>query len=69
MNTFSVRILGDPVLRQQAKVIENIDGDLARLADAMIVAMHEAHGAGLAAPQVGVLKRMYQAAGTKRKAR
>jgi len=59
MNTFSVRILGDPVLRQQAKIIENIDGDLARLADAMIVAMHEAHGIGLAAPQVGVLKRMY----------
>lgn len=59
MNTFSVRILGDPVLRQQSKAVENIDGDLARLADSMIVAMYEAHGIGLAAPQVGVLKRMY----------
>jgi len=56
---FSVRILGDPVLRQRSSDVVEFDGDLARLAETMITAMYEAHGIGLAAPQVGVLKRMY----------
>jgi peptide deformylase len=59
MNIFSLRIFGDPVLRQQASTIENIDEELSRLAASMIRTMNEVNGAGLAAPQVGVLKRMY----------
>ena len=59
MNIFSLRIVGDPVLRQQASTIENIDEELSRLAASMIRTMNEVNGAGLAAPQVGVLKRMY----------
>jgi peptide deformylase len=59
MNIFSLRIFGDPVLRQQASTIENIDEELSLLAASMIRTMNEVNGAGLAAPQVGVLKRMY----------
>ena len=59
MSTFPVRLFGDPVLRQRSKEVENLDGDLARLVGAMYETMQEAIGLGLAAPQVGVLKRLY----------
>ena len=59
MGTFVVRTFGDPVLRQRAAEVEELDGDLARLAETMVATMYEAIGLGLAAPQVGVLKRMY----------
>ncbi len=59
MSTFPVRLFGDPVLKQRAAEVEELDGDLARLADTMIETMYDAIGLGLAAPQVGVLKRMY----------
>jgi peptide deformylase len=52
-------MFGDPVLRQRAREVEELDGDLARLVDAMYDTMHDAVGLGLAAPQVGVLKRLY----------
>jgi len=54
-----LRTFGDPVLRQRAAEVEELDGDLARLAETMVATMYEAIGLGLAAPQVGVLKRMY----------
>jgi peptide deformylase len=54
-----VRTFGDPVLRQRAAEVDELDGDLARLAETMVATMYEAMGLGLAAPQVGVLKRMY----------
>jgi peptide deformylase len=57
--TFPVRTFGDPVLRQRANEVVELDGDLARLTDTMIETMYEAIGLGLAAPQVGVLKRLY----------
>jgi len=47
------------VLRQRAAEVEELDGDLARLAETMVATMYEAIGLGLAAPQIGVLKRMY----------
>ena len=59
VGTFPVRTFGDPVLRQRAADVEEIDGDLARLADTMVATMYDALGLGLAAPQVGVLKRLY----------
>ncbi len=59
MTTFEIRTFGDPVLRQRAREVTELDGDLARLADTMIATMHDAHGVGLAAPQVGVQKRLY----------
>ena len=47
------------MLRQRAAEVEELDGDLARLAETMVATMYEAIGLGLAAPQIGVLKRMY----------
>lgn len=59
MSKFDIRVIGDPVLKQRANEITDIDGALVRLADAMLDAMYEAPGLGLAAPQVGVRKRLF----------
>lgn len=56
---YEIRVIGDPVLRQRAGEITDIDGKLARLADDMLTTMYEAPGLGLAAPQVGVQKRIF----------
>jgi len=50
---------GDPVLKQRAAEITDVDGGLVRLAEDMVTTMYEAPGLGLAAPQVGVQKRMF----------
>ena len=54
-----IRQYGDPSLRLIAHEVEDFDDDLRRLADRMIVLMHEAQGVGLAATQVGVLRRLF----------
>jgi peptide deformylase len=59
MAPYSIRMVGDPVLRQRAAEVTAIDGRLVKLADDMIVTMYEAPGLGLAAPQVGVEKRLF----------
>jgi peptide deformylase len=56
---FAIRTYGDPVLRQRAGEVEAIDGRLAALATQMVETMYEAPGVGLAAPQVGVRKRLF----------
>src|SRR6185312_14047322 len=55
--TYPVRVFGDPVLKQKAKDVTDIDGALARFVDTMVDTMYDAAGVGLAAPQVGVQKR------------
>jgi peptide deformylase len=57
--TYSIRLYGDPVLKQRAPEVTDINGSLARLADDMIETMRAAPGLGLAAPQVGVQKRFF----------
>jgi peptide deformylase len=59
MASYSVRQYGDPVLKQPARQVDQIDGNLARLVDDMVETMYDAVGAGLAAPQVGVQKRLF----------
>jgi peptide deformylase len=59
MAPYSIRVVGDPVLRQRAAEVTTIDGRLAKLAEDMIVTMYDAPGLGLAAPQVGVEKRLF----------
>jgi peptide deformylase len=59
VTTFAIRTYGDPVLRQRAREVEEIDGRLAQLAQDMIETMYAAPGVGLAAPQVGVQKRLF----------
>jgi peptide deformylase len=50
--------LPDPVLRQQSKLIEQVDAEVLRLADDMLETMYDAPGIGLAAIQIGVPRRM-----------
>ncbi len=59
MSQLEIRIFGDPVLRQRAHVVEDFDGRLADLAADMFDTMRAAEGVGLAANQVGVLKRLF----------
>jgi len=54
-----IRQYGDAVLRMQAREVETFDDDLRRLAERMTALMHEANGVGLAATQVGVLRRIF----------
>ncbi|MEE1026597.1 MAG: peptide deformylase [Acutalibacteraceae bacterium] len=49
---------GDPVLRKISRSVLNFDEKLATLIDDMIETMHNAEGVGLAAPQVGILRRI-----------
>ncbi|MFP4640824.1 MAG: peptide deformylase [Dehalococcoidia bacterium] len=58
MALLSIRHLPDPVLREKAKKISNIDGKIQKLIDDMIETMQQANGVGLAAPQVGVSLRL-----------
>ena len=53
MDTYPIRQFGDPVLKQRAREVTELDGALARLVDTMVETMYEAAGVGLAAPQVG----------------
>lgn len=59
MPPYAIRVIGDPVLRERASEIDEIDGKLVRLVDDMFTTMLEAPGIGLAAPQVGVRKRLF----------
>jgi peptide deformylase len=54
-----VRQYGDPALRLSAREVTEFDDDLRRLVDRMIALMHDAQGVGLAATQVGVLRRVF----------
>jgi peptide deformylase len=54
-----IRQYGDPALRLKADEVEDFDDDLRRLVDRMIHLMHDAQGVGLAATQVGVLRRLF----------
>jgi len=53
-----IRQWGDPALRMQAREVETFDGDLERLVERMRLLMVNANGVGLAATQVGVLRRV-----------
>jgi peptide deformylase len=59
VSTYPIRIFGDPVLRQRAAEVEDVDGRLVRLVEDMIETMYAAPGVGLAAPQVGIERRLF----------
>ena len=50
--------LGDPILRQRAAIVRRFDDNLHKLLDDMANTMVEANGVGLAAPQIGISKRI-----------
>lgn len=51
-------LMGNPILRAVAPPIEAGESDIPALADEMIAIMHQAQGVGLAAPQIGLAKRL-----------
>jgi peptide deformylase len=57
-----VRMFGDPVLKTRAARVESFDEALVHLAQEMLATMREREGVGLAANQVGRLKRILVAA-------
>jgi len=56
---YTIRVFGDPVLRKVAEEVSDIDGKLVKLADEMLETMYAEPGLGLAAPQVGVQRRLF----------
>jgi peptide deformylase len=58
MSKLAIIVAPDPVLKRLAEPIACVDREVRRLMDSMLETMHAAQGIGLAAPQVGVLKRL-----------
>ena len=58
MALLKIRKVGDPVLRSKAKEVVKLNAQVIDLLDNMAETMYKAPGAGLAAPQVGVLQRI-----------
>jgi peptide deformylase len=56
---FPIRTFGDPVLLTPASPVQEIDDRIRKLVDDMIETMYDAPGVGLAAPQIGVSKRVF----------
>ncbi len=54
----TIRLAGDEILKKQTKEVEQIDEKIVELVNDMIETMHKYNGVGLAAPQVGILKRI-----------
>ena len=50
--------LPDPILRKEARTVERVDEALRRLAADMLATMYDAPGIGLAAPQIGISRRL-----------
>jgi peptide deformylase len=61
MAIYPIRTFPDPVLTLTARSVEAFDDDLKRLTDDMFETMYDAPGVGLAAPQIGVSKRVFVA--------
>ena len=57
-----IRTFGDPVLKTRAAPVESFDESLVRLSQDMLATMRDKEGVGLAATQVGRLKRVFVAA-------
>ncbi len=58
MATRKIREIGDPVLTKKCKEVTEVTPRLKDLIDDMFETLYEANGVGLAAPQVGILKRV-----------
>lgn len=58
MGVREIVLLGDPVLRTPASPVERFDQELEALVEDLFATMVSAEGAGLAAPQVGISKRV-----------
>jgi peptide deformylase len=55
---YPIVLYGDPVLEKPAEPVTEFDEELKKLIDDMFESMYAAHGVGLAAPQIGIGKRI-----------
>jgi peptide deformylase len=55
---YPITLYGDPVLETPAATVTEFDDDLRKLVEDMFESMYAAHGVGLAAPQIGISKRI-----------
>jgi peptide deformylase len=53
-----IRLLGDPVLRRKAEAVTHVDGETQEMIATLVATVDAAGGLGLAAPQIGILKRL-----------
>lgn len=58
MSILDILTIPDKLLKQPSAPVERVDDDLCRLLDDMLETMYDAPGIGLAAPQVGILRRI-----------
>ena len=58
MSKRNIVIEPDPILRKKSSVLEKVNGEIRNLLDDMLQTMYEAPGIGLAAVQIGILKRI-----------
>ena len=58
MSKRNIVIEPDPILRKRSSPVEEVNNDLRKLLNDMLETMYEAPGIGLAAVQVGILKRL-----------
>ena len=61
MAIYPIRTFPDPVLSLRASDVTSFDDSLQRLVDDMLETMYDAPGVGLAAPQIGISKRVFVA--------
>ena len=54
----NIRTIGDPILEKKCKEVKEVTPRIKELIEDMFDTMYEANGVGLAAPQVGILKRI-----------
>jgi peptide deformylase len=54
----TIVLLGDPVLRDEARPVDSFDPELESLVEDMFETMYHAEGVGLAAPQIGISRRV-----------
>jgi peptide deformylase len=59
MGKLSILFYPDPILRKKAEPVEQVDGELRRLLEQMLETMRAAPGVGLAAPQIGLSRRVF----------
>jgi peptide deformylase len=55
---YPIVVYGDPVLEKPAEPVTEFNAELKKLVDDMFESMYAAHGVGLAAPQIGISKRI-----------
>jgi peptide deformylase len=58
MTAYPIIVAPDPRLKLKCEPVEHVDDEIRTLMDDMLESMHIAHGIGLAAPQIGVQKRV-----------